>query len=68
MSHLVYMTLFGETDGVTLSRLDCTLNMMISIVTNSNCLCSVLVVNRVVVSLHVIPTLFVIPWNFFGGL
>ena len=24
MSHLVYITLFGETDGVTLSRLDCT--------------------------------------------
>ena len=23
MSHLVYITLFGETDGVTLSRLDC---------------------------------------------
>ena len=23
MSHLVYITLYGETDGVTLSRLDC---------------------------------------------
>ena len=23
MSHLVYITLFGETDGVTLSRLGC---------------------------------------------
>ena len=23
MSHLVYITLFGETDGVTLSRLEC---------------------------------------------
>ena len=23
MSHLVYITLFGEMDGVTLSRLDC---------------------------------------------
>ena len=23
MSHLVYITLFGETDGVTLSRLRC---------------------------------------------
>jgi hypothetical protein len=25
MSHLVYITLYGETDGVILSRLDCTL-------------------------------------------
>ena len=24
MSHLVYITLFGETDGVTLSKLGCT--------------------------------------------
>ena len=24
MSHLVYITLFGETEGVTLSRLGCT--------------------------------------------
>jgi hypothetical protein len=23
MSHLVYITLYGETDGVILSRLDC---------------------------------------------
>ena len=26
MSHLVYITLFGETDGVTLLRLDCTVD------------------------------------------
>ena len=25
MSHLVYITLFGEADGVTISRLDCSL-------------------------------------------
>jgi hypothetical protein len=25
MSHLVYITLYGETDGVILSRLDCIL-------------------------------------------
>ena len=25
MSHLVYITLLGEMDGVTLSRLDCTI-------------------------------------------
>jgi hypothetical protein len=26
MSHLVYITLYGETDGVILSRLDCKVN------------------------------------------
>ena len=26
MSHLVYITLFGETDGVILSRLGCTIS------------------------------------------
>ena len=28
MSHLVYITLYGETDGVILSRLDCTHNTL----------------------------------------
>ena len=27
MSHLIYITLFGETDGVTLSRLGCSNNV-----------------------------------------
>ena len=27
MSHLVYITLYGETDGVILSRLDCNMHV-----------------------------------------
>jgi hypothetical protein len=30
MSHLVYITLYGETDGVIISRLDCILFTPIS--------------------------------------
>jgi hypothetical protein len=53
MSHLVYIILYGKTDGVILSRLDCTLNMSCSLDTCAMFIKVVFVTYHVASNAHV---------------